>query len=70
MTAYHHHARTRASGRMTAPFAGKRCARVAARGTMVQAGALWVCDPTRSSSLAPRGDTKWEVDSMAEVEGR
>lgn len=50
------------------PFAGVCCARVASRATMVQAHALWASDSTRPSSLNPR-DRKWEVDSMAEVDG-
>jgi hypothetical protein len=48
-----------------------RAARITADATaMGLTRALWVCDPTRAKSLAPRSDTKWEVDSMAEVEGR
>lgn len=64
MTAYHTHQK---------PFAGARCARVAPRATMVQARCLWASDSTRKSSLSPslmKGDNeKWEVDSMAEVDG-
>ncbi len=55
MTAYHHHMNHHHS---MSP----------ARGALVQARALWACDSTRQSSLAPR-DEKWEVDSMAEVSG-
>ena len=45
MTAYHPHQK---------PFAGQRCARVAPRGTMVQARLLWASDSTGKSSLSPR----------------
>lgn len=60
MTAYHPHQK---------PFAGQRCARVAPRGTMVQARLLWASDATGKSSLSPRDKENWEVDSMAEVDG-
>jgi hypothetical protein len=70
----HHPAIAGRALRTACAFGGQRFDRMARTtaiaGTMGLTRALWVCDPTRARSLAPRSDADWEVDSMAEVEGR
>ena len=56
-----HHVMTKRSTRVVvAAFCGE---------TTGQAWKLRACDPTRRTSLSPRHDRKWEVDSEAEVSG-
>jgi Arc/MetJ family transcription regulator len=71
MTAYHHHAATRANGPLcprSFQGAGKRSAMALTLPTSVR----WAFEATRDSSLAPsigKRDEKREVDSMAEDDG-
>jgi len=68
MTAFTHHADVAAHGSIQ-PFAAKRCIRVATRRSMGLTRGLWVCDPTRESSLDRSNGENREVDSMVEVSG-
>lgn len=74
MSAYHPSNATRAA-RSSFALAGQHALGAAplTRMARVNAGAdvtrVWACDPTGAKSLRPRRDTKWEVDSEAEVNG-
>lgn len=72
-TAYHplairHHQNAIRATRSSFAFAGEPAA---PRASMAQGRtrAVWVCDPSRTPSLAPKRDAKWEVDSKAEGAG-
>jgi len=63
MTAFHHPAAAPVHG-SSQPFAGMRCAGVAALGLRASTRRAWVCDPTRASR---KRETKREVDSVTEA---